>query len=339
MEKIINVNNNKYIIKSDTDLTQEQLNNITSKLSCNTCNKNQILIHNPINNVLSPATGCGNVIAQTTKTLTGTGSGGTPPYSYEWYISKPDGTTETSTDSILSYKFNMVGTYQFDSTIRDSCPSGSISCNDTCVMTSILPPITNPNIIPISMAFTSVVTTAPGSLEVLIDYQNISSNNVTIPVGSSFGLFWMNNIPYPVTNSGVAIPPGESTQIGTIVSGLAAGTYLIKPEIPDSSITGACTITNPIYGDVNQDGIITSVDIDVINSIISNPLSATPCQKALGDVNRSATIDISDITIMNNYLNNGISNGYVGRYVVTLSTQTLTITAACPTPTCSINVT
>lgn len=98
---------------------------------------------------MSPATCVGTVVQGTTKTnLTMTGSGGTPPYKYEWIV---DGavlqtfTGQTGTKT-FSHAFNeSVGAHVYKARITDSCPTGAKVAEDLCTIT-IQPLCTLPTI-------------------------------------------------------------------------------------------------------------------------------------------------------------------------------------------------
>jgi len=130
MEKIINVNNNKYIIKSDTDLTQEQLNNITSKLSCN----------NPTNILTKTCSRTSGKVGETV-TLKATDTVGTPNYTItfkkdttiiETHTNVPSETEKITTYTLVT---GDIGIRKFSVIISDSCSTGSLTCEEYCDVT------------------------------------------------------------------------------------------------------------------------------------------------------------------------------------------------------------
>jgi hypothetical protein len=79
------------------------------------------------------ATCGGPYLKDTSHTLTGSvTSGGTTPFTYNWTITKPDGTKDTRTGASQTYVFTQVGTYKIDLVVTDSCASGAKSDSATC---------------------------------------------------------------------------------------------------------------------------------------------------------------------------------------------------------------
>ena len=62
------------------------------------------------------------------------------------------------------------------------------------------------------------------------------------------------------------------------------------------------------YGDLNNDGVIDSSDIDLINAYIEGTGTLTDLQKSLADVNHDGIIDEKDITYIQNFINQDGTN-------------------------------
>ena len=107
----------------------EQNSNIGIELGLNILNTRE-------NNIRSLSTCPNTVTTGGTLTLTASASSGTPPYTYHWSVTKPDGTIDTSlTGTSNSYTFSQNGNYTVSVYTTDSCSTGAKTSNtDTCVI-------------------------------------------------------------------------------------------------------------------------------------------------------------------------------------------------------------
>jgi hypothetical protein len=86
-----------------------------------------------------------------------------------------------------------------------------------------------------------------------------------------------------------------------------------------------------VYGDINFDGKVDNSDVTLLGNLVNGTPAPTANQFAAGDINKSGTLNIGDITLLGNYIisptNPSYNNGIVGRNIVTLAPQSVTVTA------------
>lgn len=277
---------------------------------------------------------CPGTVNPKTVVVTPSATGGVLPYVYTLKVTDPNAvvTYPTYTSPTFNVLMKTPGSWALHLTATDvnGCPSDTADCS------VVILAIPKCDIVPFLMTLTSSDKIAPGSVTVNVTYINNGASSITFAGGASFGLIWINNTQYKMIFSNIM--PVTLLSLGTKtislnVSGLDAGTYYIKPEIPDSIITGACTITSPIYGDLDQNGAVDASDKTILNNIIAGTITPTPCQKALADLNRDGILNSTiDGNILTGYLNNTLTGNdklWVGRSVATLDSQSIII-EPCP---------
>lgn len=336
MEEVITVKGKDYKISTLHSLTSEQKNEVIRQItqSCGTCKGSGVLKSDSVMLGVNPT--CADVVVGSTKTLTGstvTGYEGTPPITYSWVVTDPEGVTFDLSGKDTSYLFERTGTHTVVLNVSDSCSPTPKTDSSQCSVSVVLPAPTNPNVVPILMTLSNTNAVSPATIDVTVRYQNNGSSSVT----GNLGLLWVNSTQYALSTVS-SVAAGGTVDIIKTLSGLGIGSYLIKPEIPDSSFTGACPTTGTLrYGDMNLDGVVDMTDADILANIAAFG-GGTLCQAALGDVNRDGVLNIGDAIALNNYVTYGTGK-YTGRYVVTLPTQTLTVVAPCAELSCTFSMT
>lgn len=128
MEQILNINGIDYKINSTENLSIEQMNEVRKQVSGQTCSSCE---GKPLKLASGPGT---PIIVGDTRALTATiTTAGTPPYTYNWYIKKPDNTDDDKlgrTTNIENYTFAYAGIYKIYLYVTDSCTGGAKSCRD-----------------------------------------------------------------------------------------------------------------------------------------------------------------------------------------------------------------
>ena len=80
----------------------------------------------------------------------------------------------------------------------------------------------------------------------------------------------------------------EKVSSSTSISGCKIGNATIKVYTSD--------ITQPLYGDVNGDGVLTVADATLIQKYCAEFIIFTDEQLAIADINRNVKIEVGDAT-------------------------------------------
>jgi hypothetical protein len=196
----------------------------------------------------------------------------------------------------------------------------TITLQSGCSQTITITPI-DPDVVPVSMTFDKASGAAPLTVNVTLVYKNNTPNTIS----NAKALLWVGSTP-----TSIAIPSmtGNGTvNVPTTVSLTTAGSYAIRPEVPDGFTLPA------LYGDVLSKGVVDAANQTAIANFAMNvPPAPTINQIAVGDLARNGSIQMLDASsIMAIYLGQiaGPQTVYtpVGRNVVTIPTQTVTVTA------------
>lgn len=96
------------------------------------------------------------------------------------------------------------------------------------------------------------------------------------------------------THGDYVIDNNDVTMINRIAIGLSSEAYMpaakVTPLVPDPKID---------YGDMNQDGKMTTEDASTLLSIVIGSIKATDYQKKAGDMNHDGKITAADVTVIN----------------------------------------
>ena len=76
-------------------------------------------------------------------------------------------------------------------------------------------------------------------------------------------------------------------------------------------LISAALVFNPVFvyadsipGDINNDGVVDIIDLEMCLDIIMEVLDPTPAQFQAADINKDGVVDSSDVMIINNIIMN-----------------------------------
>lgn len=179
-----------------------------------------------------------------------------------------------------------------------------------------------PDVVPVLMSLDKIEGSAPLAVTVTVKFLN----NTDSDISNFISVLWVNDLSIALPSTFIAA--NSTVDIVKVITISTAGTYYIRPEMPDDSLL-VCDnkiVSELVYGDVNFDGKVTQEDAD---SVVFEVESFSLCQKALGDVVRNGIVNIGDYTLIISYIKNYAILIYtpVGRKVVTIQSQIVTVTS------------
>ncbi len=127
----------------------------------------------------------------------------------------------------------------------------------------------------------------------------ISSNTLYVPCGTTKWLA-ATVLGEDATDKNVVWTVSDNTVLstnGAYVMGLKEGT--VNVTVSSGGFTATCTVTViKEYGDVNNDGMCSTVDYAIIRSIVDGSTAVTDKIIALGDLNNDGVINTTDLAIV-----------------------------------------
>jgi len=177
-----------------------------------------------------------NTYTYLTVTLNATASGGTPPYTYQWYNATSGTATAISgaTSSTLSLQFTASGTYTYFVEVNDSSSAGSESVNSTNATINVALAFTELNY----YFLTSNPTTYPNTPAFNVTAVDMANDTITLNASliSYTGDEIYHNTTYVNdTNATITIPIGS----------LSAGNYTIYFNASD--VNGAYIVNSTTF--------------------------------------------------------------------------------------------
>ncbi len=229
MEEIITVNGQQYKINTSAPLTNEQRNEVITKLGgtpgCSSCGS-----HNN-SQISTLATGCPTsaIPLGTTKTFTcnATGIG---PFTFTLSINSIVVHTSAPTTSpytIPNVAFNTVGTYPILLTVKDSCTGSTLTATDSCASVTVQ-----------ARALASM--TVGGCTAAIGTASPSNTCTVSVTGVDQFGAaFTPTSVTYTSSNTSIATVNSTSG----LVTGVNAGTVTITATSGTITATKSVTVT------------------------------------------------------------------------------------------------